>query len=125
MPITVMEPPVADLNCTMNWKEQDVDNSVRTVAEDGSPMVRRRFTGVVRMASVTVTYKKELYDDFMKWFRVTTLDGSIATWIKEPSGKETAWRFTGPAEIEWVHVGEAFTASYSIIRNDAWPEKPL
>lgn len=108
--------------CWQTWSEQDVNPTVRSQMETGAPKVRLRFTGFHRVASVSVTLQKELYEFFLDWYRINCQSGVLPTVLKEPDGTEAVWRFIEPPIIEWVGMGAAFNAQCKIERLPGWQE---
>ncbi len=89
--------------------------------DNGSVKVRRRTTGVHRVAQVSVTLEADQYDVFMDWFRVSCRNGIKPTNIFEPTGIESVWRFIEPPQISWAEPQiRAFTASCKLERLPSW-----
>lgn len=80
--------------CWSFWSEQEQLNIIRTSMENGSPKIRRRFTGIYRIAQVSVTEPKELSSFYKSWFNLACQQGVMPTNIFEPDGVQSVWRFT-------------------------------
>jgi hypothetical protein len=90
--------------------------------ENGDIKTRRRVTAAWRQGEATVVYKRELYDDFMRWMQVDCRDGELPTWFKMPYGKEEAWRVSEAPNIDWTidQGAKAFRASLKLEQSPAW-----
>lgn len=109
--------------CFARWSEDQKSNVIQTEQEDGSIMVRRRFTGKWRMIEISVNYDANKYTDFVTFFDTTLKQGIDATWVKTPYGKIEAWRFASTPGISWSSGAEVFYVTATMVRNDAWPVK--
>lgn len=119
MAIQIASRPLSIDGCMSVWNETYLPNTIRSEMDDLTVKVRRRTTGVVRNIDTQVTLKAELYDDFIKWFTVDQIGGSIPTRIKRPQdSKEIVVRMKEPPKIEWVDK-KAFTATM------VWESLPL
>lgn len=105
--------------CWGEWSEQDVDNVIRTDMDNGTIKSRRRFTGYIRKAAVSVTMPASQYQFFVQWFRVNCQAGAIPTDMKTPYGAEEVWAFAEPPVINWVDKN-AFQVNANIYRLDNW-----
>lgn len=115
MTIEVGTRPAQLHGCWRTWDEQDISAVIATEMESGVLHTRRRFTGVSRVANVSVTYPKALYSIFMDWFRINQKQGSIATWVVTPYGDEEVFQFTSPPKISWPDP-EAFSVSVTLFQ---------
>jgi len=113
MAIEIGERPAQLSGCWSSWQEQDVDTVLRTDMDSGAVHTRRRFTGVSRLVTASVTLKAALYQDFMDWYRITQRQGAIATRVVTPYGAEEVFQWAGPPNISWPDT-KAFTASVSM-----------
>ena len=106
--------------CWSSWEEQQQPQVVRSDMEAGGIVkVRRRYTGIARKASVSVTLKAALYNDFLAWFNVSCMGGVHPTRVETPYRKQEVWRFTGPPKISWPEAN-AFTVSAELEQLPAW-----
>jgi hypothetical protein len=87
--------------CWSSWSEQDQPQFIRTTMDVGPPKVRRRTTGVYRMATVSGPILAPLVPSFWNWFRVLCQGGITPTNIVEPDGTESVWRFVEPPTVSW------------------------
>ena len=105
--------------CWASWSEQQQTNMLRTQMDSGAIKVRRRTTGITRIAQVSVTLPATKYADFMKWFNTDCQQGVMPTLMCTPQCNEEVWRFVNPPSISWV-TKNAFTASCEIERLPGW-----
>lgn len=106
--------------CMQSWQEKAAPQMLRTNMADHTPKVRRRFTGIYRLADVTMVLRASLYEDFQTWFYVNCQGGVQPTNIVEPTGKEAVWRITEPPGIAWdINL---FTATMRIERLPGWQD---
>ena len=111
----------ADLDgCWAEWTEQDVDNVLRTDMDNGNIKSRRRFTGLIRKASVGVNLPADKFNSFTVWFRVNCRAGAIPTMVTTPYGTQEAWCFAEPPVISWIDKS-VFSVKAEIYRLDGWP----
>ena len=101
MAIEVGPRPTTLSGCWSSWNESDVDVVIRTEMASGALHTRRRFTGISRVVTASVTLKAALYGDFMAWFHDNQRQGAIATWVVPPYGGEEKFQWTGPPKITW------------------------
>ena len=113
--------PPTITGCWETWSEQDQPQIIRTQMETGRPKVRRRTTGVHRIAQVSRIVAAVDEVAFLDWFRVDCQAGTRPTVMTEPNGKETVWRFIEPFNIDWIGPG-GFRASTRIERLPGWQE---
>ena len=97
--------PIALSGCWSTWSEADQPVIIRSGIEDGLVKVRRRFTGVYRIANVTLNLKSSLVPNFMAWFRTDCQQGVMPTTMFDPTGKESIWRFTQPPQVSYMEPG--------------------
>ena len=102
MAITVASFPATIDGCMATWSETQISNVIRTDMENLTVKVRRRTTGIHRIASVSVTLKAEVYQDFMDFYNVSCRQGVDPARFTNPLGKKEVWRITAPPQIEWV-----------------------
>lgn len=120
MALTIGTRPATIDGCWSSWDEEQQPNTIRTEMEvPGVVKVRRRTTGISRVASVTRNFKAEVYDDLMNWFNTACQGGVLPTHVKTPRGKEEVWRFSAPPKITWI-TEKAFNASCSIEQLPIW-----
>jgi hypothetical protein len=105
--------------CWASWSEQQQTNMLRTQMDSGAVKVRRRTTGITRVAQVSVSMAATKYAEFMKWFNVNCQQGVMPTLMCTPQCKEELWRFVNPPAITWV-TKDVFTASCEIERLPGW-----
>ena len=105
--------------CWGQWSEQDVENVTRTDMENGTVKSRRRFTGRIRKASVSVTMTADKYADFVTWFRVNCRAGAIPTKMKTPYGAEEVWCFAEPPTFSWPD-SNVFRVEANIYQLGGW-----
>lgn len=123
MPVTYAERPPALDGCWQTWADQDQPQTIRTQTESGDVKVRRRTTGLARLAEASVTLPASLYADFVDWFRIDCQAGILPTNIVEPSGVESVWRFVEPPQIEWIDPN-AFRAGVTLEKRPGWQDIP-
>jgi hypothetical protein len=105
--------------CWSSWSEQQQQNLLRTQMDSGAIKVRRRTTGIMRVAQVSVSMPAKNYDSFMRWYNVACQQGVLPTMMCTPQCKEELWRFVEAPQISWVSK-EVFTASCQIERLPGW-----
>ena len=120
MAVTIGTRP-ADLDgCWATWSEQQEPNVIRTQMDaPGYTKVRRRTTGISRVANVARNFDAKDYDDFMRWFNVLCQQGVIPTRIMTPYGKEEVWRITEAPQITWIDPN-VFSVKVQIEQQPAW-----
>ena len=118
--VTVAARPPSLTGCWKSWAEQDVSQVIRTTMENGAPKVRRRYTGRMRQAQASVVLAREYYDTFMGWYLTNCQAGVLPTYMVEPLGVTTSWRFVEPPQITWI-APEAFEAQCLLERLPGWP----
>lgn len=111
--------PSSISGCWQTWTDQDTPQLIRSSMDSQFVKVRRRTTGLQRTASVTATYPRSVYQDFVDWFRVYCQTGVMPTVIVEPSGVESVWRFVEPPVIEWLDAN-AFRVSCTFEKMPGW-----
>lgn len=122
MAIQIGARPTSITGCMALWNEEYKPNTIRSDMDDMTVKVRRRTTGLVRKIDTQVTLKAAQYDDFVAWFKVNQLGGSIPTRITTPNDhREIVVRATQPPKIEWVDKG-AFTATMSWEQMPGWEQ---
>lgn len=119
--ITVAARPPKIDGCFLVWNESSTSQTIRTEMEDGSIIkVRRRTTGYIKTCDASVTLVADKYQDMLDWFHIACRGGVIPTWVRRPiDGKEEAWRFTAPPQIEWVDRA-AFRVSVQMEQLPTW-----
>jgi hypothetical protein len=105
--------------CWASWSEQQQQNLLRTQMDSGAIKVRRRTTGIRRVAQVSVSMPAKQYDSFMGWYNVNCQQGVLPTPMCTPQCKEELWRFVEAPQISWVSK-DVFTASATIERMPGW-----
>ena len=114
MAITIGTRPATLDGCWASWDEKQEPNTIRTSMDaTGYTKVRRRTTGIMRMAQVKRNFEAKDYDTVMDWFNVACQGGVIPTRMITPYGKEEVWRFTEPFSITWIEP-KAFSVSATI-----------
>lgn len=120
MAITIGTRPASLDGCWASWDEKQEPNTIRTSMEAaGYVKVRRRTTGIMRVAQVKRNFEAKDYSDFVDWFNVASQGGVVPTRMKEPDGSEQVWRFTEPPTINWIEP-KAFSVSCKIEQLPAW-----
>ena len=119
MALTIAVRPAELDGCWGTWSETDVDNVIRTDMDSGTIMSRRRFTGTVRKAAVSVRLHAKLYNNFMRWFRVNCRAGAIPTKMITPYGAEEVWAFAAPPQIDWIDPN-VFSVTADIYQLSGW-----
>jgi hypothetical protein len=118
--IKIAPRPASIDGCMSQYNEKFLPNTIRSQMDDLEVKVRRRTTGLLLTIDTQVTLKAEQYDDFIKWFQVDQLGGSLPTRIKRPQdGKEIVVRITEPPAISWIDKG-AFMASMKWEQMPGW-----
>lgn len=102
--------PASLSGCWKTWEESDIDNVIRTEMDSGLLHTRRRFTGTAKRVIASVTLPRNLYQDFMSWFRVDQQQGAVATTVINPLGEEVIYQWVTPPKINWIDPN-AFTAT--------------
>ena len=105
--------------CWSSWSEQQQQNLLRTQMDSGAIKVRRRTTGIARVAQVSVSMQATKYAAFMSWYNVNCQQGVLPTPMCTPQCKEELWRFVEAPQISWISK-DAFTASATIERMPGW-----
>ena len=106
MAVTIATRPASIDGCWATWDEKQEPNTIRTTMESaGYVKVRRRTTGVSRVANVSRNLESKYYDDFVSWFNVACQGGVLPTKVMTPYGKEEVWRFIEPPTIKWIDSG--------------------
>jgi len=119
--VTYVARPIALDGCWQSWSEVDQPVTIRSAMEDGLVKVRRRFTGVYRVANVTVTLPGDLINAFWSWFRTDCQQGVVPTTMMDPQGVEGVWRFTQPPQLAYIGPGTAgATFSCVIEQQPGW-----
>jgi len=113
MAIQIGERPAGMDGCWKTWDEEDVDVVIRTEMEAGNVKTRRRFTGINRVVSASVTLPVSLLSIFRTWYRVNQRQGAIATRVMTPDGTEEVFQWAAPPKIS-VDVNGTFTATVSM-----------
>jgi hypothetical protein len=91
--------------------------------ESGTPKVRRRFTGVYRLAQVSVVMTAAELREFMNWFRIFCQQGVRPTNMFEPDGQESVWRFVEAPTVEWGQPGsDVAKVSVKIEKLPGWQD---
>jgi hypothetical protein len=109
--------------CWASWSEKDQPQFIRTSMDVGPPKVRRRTTGVHRIADVSGPILRSEVDIFWEWYRVICQGGIMPTNIVEPNGVESIWRFVEPPTMDWNDVeGRFVTVTAQIERLPGWQE---
>lgn len=107
--------------CWARWSEQDQPQFIRTQMENGTVKVRRRTTGVLRRARVSGPIMAPDVPAFLDWFRVLCQGGIAPTYMVEPDGTESVWRFTEPPQVDWSDIhGRFATVSASLEQLPGW-----
>ena len=120
MAITIAPRPTSISGCMQTWSEEALPNTIRSETDDLTVKVRRRTTGLVTNIDCQVTLEASKFDDFMLWFKVNQLGGSIPTRIRRPQdGKEIVARMRTPPKVEWVDK-KAFTATLAFEMMPGW-----
>ena len=120
MAVTIATRPTTIDGCWASWEEKQQSNVIRTeMDQTGSVKVRRRSTGVSRIANVSRNLTAEQYDDFVQWFNVSCQGGVLPTRVVTPYKKEEIWRFTEPPQITWLD-SKAFAVSCTIEQIPVW-----
>lgn len=102
MSINYVPPPQQIDPCWRGWSETDQSVLIRTDVEAGPPMVRRRFTGTRRVATVDRRMRRSEVRYLHDWYRTLCKQGSRATLMVEPDGTVGIWRFVEPPQVRWV-----------------------
>ena len=120
MAVTIgIRPPSLD-GCWASWEEQQEPNVIRTDMEvPGYIKVRRRTTGIMRVASVSRNFEAKDYTAFMDWFNVSCQQGVNPTRMMTPYGKDEVWRFSSPPKISWIEP-KAFQVKCEIEQLPEW-----
>ena len=114
MAITIANRPAALDGCWSSWTEKQNTNIIRTDMDlAGATKVRRRTTGITRIANVSRVFEAKHYDDVLRWFNVNCQQGVLPTRMKTPYMAEEVWRFTEAPEISWLETG-AFAITTTI-----------
>ena len=114
MAITIGTRPASLDGCWASWNEKQEPNTIRTnMDQPGNVKVRRRTTGISRVANVSVTLEATKYDDFVSWFNTACQGGVLPTRMTTPYGADEVWRFTEPPQITWVDP-KAFSVTCQI-----------
>jgi hypothetical protein len=109
--------------CWSTWSEQDVPTTIRSSMDNGEPKVRRRFTGVLRRAQVSVNCPDYDVQNYMYWFRTLCQQGLMPTAMVSPAGVEAVWRFVEPPVVQWGAPGSGMAVvSATIERLPGWQE---
>jgi hypothetical protein len=111
--------PAALDGCWASWSEQQQTNMLRTQMDSGAIKVRRRTTGITRVAQVSVSMPATKYAAFMGWFNLNCQQGVLPTMMCTPQCNEELWRFVNPPAITWVNK-DVFTATCDIERLPGW-----
>ena len=119
MAITIVDFPTTIKNCVQSWNEKQAPNVMRTSMENQTVKVRRRTTGIQRTANISITLKREQYQDFMTFFNVTCQQGVLPAYFTTPYGAKEAWRFTEAPQIDWIEP-KAFSVTAVIEQLPAW-----
>ena len=120
MAIQIGTRPASLDGCWASWDEKQEPNTIRTDMEaTGYVKVRRRTTGIMRVAQVKRNFEAKDYDAVMSWFNVACQGGVIPTRMMTPYGKEEVWRFSEPPSITWIEP-KAFSVSCSLEQLPAW-----
>ncbi len=113
--------PASLSGCWASWSETDAPQVIRSGMDNGDVKVRRRTTGIHRIAECAVRLPAGNYNSFMEWFRVHCQSGVVPTNIVEPNGTESIWRFMEAPAITWVgETAHAFEASCRFERLPGW-----
>ena len=120
MAVQIGTRPASLDGCWASWNEKQEPNTIRTNMENtGYMKVRRRTTGIMRVAQVSRNFEAKDYDDVMDWFNVACQGGVIPTRVTTPYGKQEVWRFTEPLSINWIEP-KAFSVSANLEQLPAW-----
>ena len=120
MAVTIGTRPATIDGCWASWNEKQQSNIIRTeMDQTGSVKVRRRSTGISRVANVTRNFPADKYSDFVNWFNVVCQGGVLPTRVTTPYGADEVWRFTEPPQITWLDP-KAFSVSCTIEQIPAW-----
>ena len=120
MAITIAARPAALDGCWSSWSEKQEPNILRTEMDlAGATKVRRRTTGITRIANVGRVFEAKYYDDFLRWFNVNCQQGVLPTRMKTPYLVEEVWRFTEAPEISWLET-KAFSVTATIEQLPVW-----
>jgi hypothetical protein len=103
--VTYVDRPISLSGCWGSWDEADQPVIIRSAMEDGIVKVRRRFTGVYRVANVTVALPSSKLAAFMSWFRLDCQQGVVPTTMFDPLGVEGVWRFTQAPQVAYMEPG--------------------
>jgi hypothetical protein len=87
--------------------------------DSGAIKVRRRTTGIMRVAQVSVSMTADKYDSFMGWYNVSCQQGVLPTMMCTPQCFDELWRFVEAPQINWISK-DVFTASCQIERLPGW-----
>lgn len=122
MAITVAARPGTISGKSQTWSEKQSPNVIRTTMENGTVKVRRRTTGILRRADVTMVLAGSLYTDFLTWYNTNCQQGVLPTYFITPYGASEIWRMTEPPSIEWINAASPmFKASIKIERLPEFP----
>jgi len=113
MAIEIGARPAGLNGCWKTWKEQDVDVVIRTDMDAGNVKTRRRFTGISRSVTASVTLPHALLGLFHTWWRVNQRQGAIATRVMTPEGTEEVFQWSAPPTIS-ISVDGTFTANVTM-----------
>ena len=120
MALTIGTRPATLDGCWASWDEKQEPNTIRTDMDaTGYTKVRRRTTGIMRVAQVKRNFEAKDYDDVVDWFNVACQGGVVPTRMMTPYGKEEVWRFTEPFSITWIEP-KAFSVVAKIEQLPAW-----
>ena len=119
MAIQIASFPVTISNCMQSWQEAQAPNIIRTTMENQDVKVRRRTTGIHRVAAVSITLKAEVYKDFVDFYNVSCRQGIDPARFTTPYGKQEVWRITNQPQISWIDKN-AFEVSMELEQLPAW-----
>jgi hypothetical protein len=106
-------------SCAQTWAEKQSPNTIRTSMENQTVKVRRRTTGIQRVAEITITLKSDVYQDFVDFYNVDCQQGIVPARFTTPYGKSEVWRISNQPQIDWIDK-KAFTVSMQIEQLPIW-----
>ncbi len=118
--LLVANRPESINGCFASWSEATTQQVIRTTMETGVVRVRRRFTHVIRQATVSVALERKYYKDFFDWIIIRCQAGVLPTYVKEPDGSEVIWRIVGIPAVDWIDKN-VFRTTLTLERMPEWP----
>lgn len=92
--------PAALPDCAQTWTERDRPSTIRTDMDTGPPKVRRRFTAVMREATVGMIIASDQYEALRDFYEIECGEGTVFHTFRHPwSNVVTRFRFVQPPEF--------------------------